>query len=216
MSRPAVLSLRCWAAGRRRESAVARGHDEDGPLPLGRAAVDLARCIMHACRLLALDRIHQPSGNVGRWISFADSTTTTVYRETVIDRPSPAQPAVLVVGFRLRRIRRERLHALFRMESELNTILFAGFPGLISKLWLAHDQNGLYRGLYEWDDAHLASAYARALWWVLALVSDSHSIRYTVLPGCRRDELLDAPAVVAGATVTTDDWWRPVVGEGVA
>jgi hypothetical protein len=43
-------------------------------------------------------------------------------------------------------------HAAFRGESLLNTPLFAGFPGFVSKLWLANDGLGRYRGLYEWDD----------------------------------------------------------------
>ena len=48
----------------------------------------------------------------------------------------------------------------------------------------------MYRGLYEWDGAARARAYARALWWVLALVSVPGSIDYTVLPGRHRDDLL--------------------------
>ncbi|HEY6313967.1 MAG TPA: hypothetical protein VIY52_24655 [Streptosporangiaceae bacterium] len=43
--------------------------------------------------------------------------------------------------------------------------------GLVSKLWLADDERGRYRGLYEWDGPRLAENYARALWRVLALVS---------------------------------------------
>ncbi len=42
-------------------------------------------------------------------------------------------------------------------------MLFAGFSGLISKLWLDHDENDLYRGLYQWDDPELALAYVRSL-----------------------------------------------------
>jgi hypothetical protein len=58
-------------------------------------------------------------------------------------------------------------HAAFRRESLLNTPLFAGFPGFVSKLWLADDDLGRYRGPYEWDDPLLAENYARALWRVL-------------------------------------------------
>ena len=50
------------------------------------------------------------------------------------------------VSFRLRRVRSERLHRLFRLESELNTILFAGFPGFVSKLWFVNDERGVYQG----------------------------------------------------------------------
>jgi hypothetical protein len=53
---------------------------------------------------------------------------------------------VLVVEFRLRAVRGLG-HAAFRWESLLNTPLFAGFPGFVSKLWLANDDLGRYRGL---------------------------------------------------------------------
>jgi hypothetical protein len=99
-------------------------------------------------------------------------------------------------------------HAAFRAESLLNTPLFAGFPGLVSKLWLADDQRGRYRGLYEWDGPARAEAYARALWRVLALVSVPGSIHYVVLPGLRRDELLARPQVLADVAADAAAWWR--------
>ena len=114
--------------------------------------------------------------------------------------------------FRLRRAHRAWSHTLFRLESELNTILFAGFPGFVSKLWLRHDQHGMYRGVYQWDGVDPAIAYVRALWWALALVSEKDSIRYRVLPGQDRDD------VVAGRTTApgdAGDWWRPVTGAEV-
>ena len=83
---------------------------------------------------------------------------------------------------------------MFRAESLLNTPLFVGFPGFVSKLWLTHDERGRYRGVYEWDDPSLADAYARALWWVLALVCPRGSIHYTIVPGRRRDDVLRDPA----------------------
>ena len=70
---------------------------------------------------------------------------------------------------------------------------------------LPRDQ-GTYRGLYEWDSASLAEAYARALWRVLALVSVRESIRYHVIPGVHRDALLQNPAMVSAEG--REDWWR--------
>jgi hypothetical protein len=61
------------------------------------------------------------------------------------------------------------------MQSILNTPLFAGFSGFVSKLWLMHDVNGRYRGLYEWDGPVQAEQYARSLWRVLKLVSERGS-----------------------------------------
>jgi hypothetical protein len=141
---------------------------------------------------------------VGLRLAFADGTSARVFRETVVDRDGTADPCVLVVEFRLRAVR-GRGHAWFRRESLLNTPLFAGFPGFVSKLWLADDQRGRYRGLYEWDGPRLAENYARALWRVLALVSVRGSIHYVVLQGLRRDVLLDRPQMLDG---TAADWWR--------
>jgi hypothetical protein len=175
------------------------------PLPFGKAWIAVARCVVTTAGLLARRRIHLPRTHVDEWLLFADGTSARVYRETVVDRPPAAEPTVLVVAFRLRGIRGVG-HILFRLESMLNTPLFVGFDGFVSKLWLAHDDRGTYRGLYEWDGARLAEAYARTLWRVLALVSVPGSIRYHVIPGMHRDELLQDPASVGAEG--RDDWWR--------
>jgi hypothetical protein len=100
-------------------------------------------------------------------------------------------------------------HVLFRLESGLNTVLFAGCAGFVSKLWLANDEHGTYRGVYEWDDPALAHAYVRALWWPLALVSERSSIHYEVLPGLHRDQLLRDPHLAEGADPEDEAaWWR--------
>jgi hypothetical protein len=140
-------------------------------------------------------------------LRFADGTSARVYRETVAERGATLDPCVLVVEFRLRAVR-GRGHAAFRMESLLNTPLFAGFPGFVSKLWLAHDERGRYRGVYEWDAPRLAENYARALWRVLALVSVRGSIHYVVLPGLRRDELLEGPDALRSSPADMTAWWR--------
>jgi hypothetical protein len=140
-------------------------------------------------------------------LRFADGTSARVFRETVVERGATADPCVLVVEFRLRAVR-GRGHAIFRRESLLNTPLFAGFPGFVSKLWLADDERGRYRGLYEWDGPRRAENYARTLWRVLALVSVRGSIHYVVLPGLRRDVLLGNPRVLDGSTEDAAAWWR--------
>ena len=181
---------------------------EQPPLAYWAALKALAACAASTGRLLWRRRIHLPAGHVGMRLRFADGTSAQVYRETVIERGVTKDPCVLVVGFRLRAVR-GRGHTAFRWESLLNTPLFAGFPGLVSKLWLADDEQGRYRGLYEWDGPRRAEAYARALWRVLALVSAPGSIHYIVLPGLRRDELLARPQVVASAAADLPAWWRP-------
>ena len=179
------------------------------PLAYRAALRALIRCAVSTVRLLWQRRIHLPAGHVGMRLRFADGTSARVYRETVIDRGATQNPCVLAVEFRLRAVR-GRGHAVFRWESMLNTPLFAGFPGLVSKLWLADDEQDRYRGLYEWDGSDRAEAYARALWRVLALVSMPGSIHYIVLPGLRRDELLGRPQVVSGTGPADTAWWRLV------
>jgi hypothetical protein len=179
------------------------------PLPRAEAWWNVARCLATSARLLAQGRVHNPNDHVGVSIEFADGTVARVYRETTVQRRNGA-PCVLFVGFRLRWVR-GRGHALFRAESILNTPLFVGFPGFVSKLWLAHDRRGTYRGFYDWDSAVLATAYACSLWRILALVSVRGSTVFRVFPALSRDQVLDDPGILRGF-VTDDDAWCRVVG----
>lgn len=179
-----------------------------GPLPRRQAMVGVARCVARSLVMLARGDVHQPDEYVGRVLAFADGTAGRVYRETRVDRPC-SDPCVLVVSFRLRAVR-GRGHKAFEWESLLNTPLFVGFPGFISKLWLAHDDHGLYRGLYEWDGPVPAEQYARSLWRVLELVSVEGSIDYRVIPGMGRDDLLGEPARLGPTDEQQGSWWRVV------
>jgi len=105
-------------------------------------------------------------------------------------------------------------NAAFCRESLLNTPLFVGFPGFVSKLWLVHDDHGVYRGLYEWDGPARAEAYVRARWRVLVLVSVPGSINYHVLPRLRRDDLLADPAVRQQTAPTARAGWWQLVSVG--
>ena len=181
---------------------------ERAPLAYPAALRALAGCFANTTRLLWRRRMHLPRERVGMRLRFADGTSARVYRETAVDRGPTLDPCVLIVEFRLRAVR-GRAHAAFRLESMLNTPLFVGFPGFVSKLWLADDEHGRYRGVYEWDGPRLAENYARALWRVLALVSVRGSVHYVVLPGLRRDVLLDSPT--AGGEAGPGEsaaWWR--------
>jgi hypothetical protein len=187
------------------------------PLPRREAAASVARCAAHTAPLLARRKTHLPKEHVGMRLSFADSTSARVFRETTVDRPPPTDPSVLVVAFRLRLLR-GKWHRLFLWECILNTPLFVGFPGLVSKLWLDHDHLDRYRGFYEWDGAEAAEHYACALWRVLELVCPPDAIAYRVIPGFRRDDVLQRPELL-GADATADpqdEWWRLVRVEGRA
>jgi hypothetical protein len=133
-----------------------------------------------------------------------------VFRETAIRDGDPRDPVVLVVQFRLRALGRNRLlHALFRRECILHTPLFAGFPGFRSKLWAADTASGVYRGLYEWDGAEQAADYANHLVRLLHPLSIQGSVRYHVIPGCRREDFLRDPELAAaGRGQGVHDWWQ--------
>ena len=180
------------------------------PHPPGRAGGALAASVGRSATLLWRGEIRQPRDRVGDVLHFADGSSGRVYRETQHRGPVVEDPATLIVRFRLRFVRGQG-HPLFRAESLLNTPLFAGFPGFASKLWLAHDVNHTYRGVYEWDGPDRAESYVRSLWWALALVSERPSIGYVVIPGVRRDEVLRDPDVLAElAPGAGGEWWRVV------
>ena len=179
-------------------------------LPLQSAVASLAHCVARTFALLARREIAQPAGHLGDVLRFGDGSRGRVYRETVAVHAATDEPVVLVVAFRLRWVRGFG-HALFRAESLLNTPLFVGFPGFVSKLWLAHDERAVYRGVYQWNGRERADAYVRALWWVLALVSVRGSIHYVVLPGLRRDDMLADPRRLDDAAPgDAEAWWRLV------
>jgi hypothetical protein len=164
--------------------------------------------------LLKRGELRLPARFVGRQLSFADGTTSRIYRETVVQSAQVLRPTLLVVCFQLRLLRRSRvMHALFRLESIANTPLFAGFDGFRSKLWATDLRTGIYRGVYEWDDAGMAEAYVTTLARLLRPICIPGSVRYHIEPGIRRDDFLRHPAIVdpdpaIGAASAEDRWWR--------
>lgn len=184
-----------------------RAWADQPPLAYATALRAVTGCAVRTMWLLRKRRLHLPAGQVGRRLRFADGTSARVYRETVVDR-AVQQPCVLIVEFRLRAVRGWG-HAFFRRESLLNTPMFAGFPGFVSKLWLANDERGRYRGVYQWDGPRQADHYARALWRVLALVSVPGSVHYVVLTGLGRDDFIREPRALTGeAAAAPAAWWR--------
>ena len=96
-------------------------------------------------------------------------------------------------------------------ECILNTPLFVGFPGFVSKLWVDRDEQERYRGLYEWNDPDGAEFYPRSLWRVLELVCPRGAIHYRVVPGFSRDDVLRNPQPFDGIdTEPSAAWWRVV------
>ena len=90
------------------------------------------------------------------------------------------------------------MHWLFRLESLLNTVLFAAHRGFQTKLWLTDRDTGYYRGIYEWEGADAAVEYAETLRVVLKPWVQDGSFAYRVIEGQSRDDYLDG-AMIATA-----------------
>lgn len=166
--------------------------------------------------LLAQKKLSLPERFVGDRLLFADDTTSRIFRETVRHGLPERQPALLVVRFRLRFVRCSRaMHAMFRVASIANTLLFAGFPGFVSKLWTTDLQTGIYRGIYEWDGAEQATTYAITLAKLLKHVCVPGSVQFHVEPSIKRDEFLHDPSIIDAVRTAAVDgpgtghaWWR--------
>ena len=168
----------------------------------------MARCVLVSLVMLVRRDVTLPRDNLGRELRFADGSAARVYRESSTRRVA-TEPCFLAVTFRLRAVRGWG-HRWFRRESLLNTPLFVGFPGFVSKLWLTHDGQGRYRGLYEWDGFQNAHRYARSLWRVLELVSEPGSEDYRVFAGLTRQAALRDPDLLDTYPWTPALWWHPV------
>lgn len=167
-------------------------------------------CARATAGLLRRRQLELVTCQVGRQLRFADGTTSRIYRETVRRGAPTADPTLLVVQFRLRVARRSRLlHALFRVESLANTLLFAGFPGFRSKLWLTDERTGIYRGVYQWDGQDAARHYATTLVALLRRICVPGSVAFHIEPGVERDRFLEEPSTVNDDTATrVETWWR--------
>jgi len=188
------------------------GHEHTSTVTKPFCSVVLAemRCVSSTLVLLARHEIVLPKGNVGLTVKFADGTRSTIYRETAMRRRRFDDLVLLAVRFRLRFIGVSGLaHFLFRVESLLNTLLFAAHRGFQTKLWLTDRLTGYYRGIYEWKGPAPAMDYLETLRVVLAPWVQSGSFAYEVIEDVSRDEYLEGllPVDKGG---WSGAWWRPV------
>jgi hypothetical protein len=172
-------------------------HDSIGP-------IDWLRSFPHAARDLVSGTTHRYDTRLGSVLTMPDGRTYVPFRHTRKDEArwsTASPPAVLQPRFRLPFFdpRRRWLHALFRVVCIVTTPFFVGLCGFRSKLWMVDPDTGEVAGLYEWDDATTATAYAEGLSRVLRLVSVRGSVSYEVTPGLT----VDAYVEQTGARVLT-------------
>ncbi len=178
--------------------------------PKSRSAVMLVelRCVVDSLRLLMRGGLRQPRDEVDEIIEFADGSHSRIYRETVTRPRTHDNLVLLAVRFRLRFIGSSRLlHRLFRLESLLNTLLFAAHPGFQTKLWLTDESTWLYRGIYEWEGEEAAREYAETLRVVLRPWVEPESFDYHVTDWQPRDNYLLGWSPVS--KLPPDPWWVP-------
>lgn len=159
-------------------------------------------------------RIHRPNRYHGGQIIFGNGTSVRVFRETVVDREDSGNPTVRVVEYRLQAVH-GWAHTLFRWFSfrwfsVVATPLFAGSAGFVSKLWLADDRNGLYRGIYEWDSIEHAESYADIFRSIVSPLATPDSVAYHIVPDKSRPEFLaECECLTSAAPSALSAWWRP-------
>ncbi|MFI5049424.1 MAG: hypothetical protein ACHQEA_06110 [Gaiellales bacterium] len=171
------------------------------------ALTDYGASVREWARMSVGHELEQPTENVGATLVFADGTTSRVFRETRLLDAATAHPTVLVIAFRLAFLDDlAPLHTGFRHECLIHTPLFAGFRGFRSKLWLDDRRTRVYRGVYQWDGADDAVAYAGRMVGLLAPFSNRGTARSHVVPGMTRETYLQDPDATTGDG--SDAWWR--------
>jgi hypothetical protein len=76
----------------------------------------------------------------------------------------------------------------------VTTPFFVGVRGFRSKLWMVDPATGDFAGLYEWDDAVSARAYAERLARVLRALSAPGSVSYELVEGLTVEDYLASRA----------------------
>jgi hypothetical protein len=181
--------------------------DEESGVSFVAAIADYSVSGREWMRMSAHHRLTRPAACVGAMLSFRDGTTSRVFRETLVVGATTDDPVLLVIGFRLAFLDDlGPLHARFRRECLIHTPLFAGFRGFRSKLWLEDEDTRIYRGVYQWDGARDAAAYAARMVGLLAPFSNRGSARSHLVPSLTRSDYLLDPDGTTGQA--SDGWWR--------
>jgi hypothetical protein len=155
------------------------------PVPERTAVLpQLVRCAARVAALVVRHRLHLHRARVGTSIRTPDGRAFTVFRETSCDGAGAEPEVTLAVRFHLRgTTSASRGRAwLFERESILNTVLYAGFRGYRSKLWMVDRASGDYAGLYAWRGEDAAERYARYITAVLGPLSTPGSVGYQIVP----------------------------------
>jgi hypothetical protein len=128
-------------------------------------------------------RLRLRRDRLGRAFTIESAGTFQIFRETVSSADTLEQPAVLVVGFRLRALRSNSLlHWFFQRGCILTTPFWSGFRGFRVKLWMVDSRSKNYLGIYEWAGTRDAQTYVDLLVRVLRPLSTTGPVWYQLYP----------------------------------
>jgi hypothetical protein len=116
-----------------------------------------------------------------------------IFRETVNVSPDSEIPVILVIGFRLKMIKSNKvMHWLFQRICILTTPFWSGIKGFYIKLWMVDPVTGSYAGIYEWRGEENGRKYVAALLAVLKPLSTQGSVWSKIIPNKNLDEYLES------------------------
>lgn len=115
------------------------------------------------------------------------------FRETVSSKEWAGEPTVLVIGFRLKLIGRNRaFHWLFQRVCLLTTPFWCGLDGFKIKMWMVEPKTKDYAGVYLWRGEENTKNYVAFLVPILKFFSVKDSIWWKIHPRRTVDQYLAA------------------------
>jgi hypothetical protein len=128
-------------------------------------------------------RLRRSSARIGATYRIDHGGQYQIFRETIGTDRSVDPLCVLVVGFRLKVIDRNRLwHWVFQRLCLLTTPFWSGFRGFRIKLWMVDPATKNYLGIYQWAGEANARNYVKTLCRVLRSVSTPGSVWHVIYP----------------------------------
>ena len=138
--------------------------------------------IFYFCKLALAWSIHIKKNRLGSVYQVRDNEVFTVFRETVSDANYLENEVTLVVGFRLKLIKKNAFfHFLFQRVCILNTPIWVGFKGFKTKLWMVDAISKNYLGIYRYQGRENAEGYAEYITSILRPFSTKGSIWFEII-----------------------------------
>jgi hypothetical protein len=144
---------------------------------------------MRYLELVYCGRLYLEKANIGKLYDVLDSNYA-IFRETH-GKDARGSPNVLVVGFKLKLVRSNRvLNWIFQRLCILTTPFWSGMEGFEVKLWMVDPITKDYLGIYEWRGKQQAKNYVHYLLPILRFFSVGGSVWFKHIENQELDEYL--------------------------